>query len=476
VAGGTNASALTVNVNTAAAAIINGGIAVNFFTAGTVGGVSNGLGEAAANSANFGVVGTIQAQGQIVNQASPVINTPTINLGAVRVGAASPTGAVSVTNVATTAPQAALNASITPTSGPITASGSFNLLNPGSTNSTSLVVGLNTGTAGDFTGANAGKATIALVSDASNIGGCGTNCQLTLPSQSVNVAGKVYTAAVGQLTSPTTINFGTVRVGTSVGTQDITITNNAAVTALNDTLNGTLTVSGTGFSGNGASVSGIAAQTSNGAGTLKVGIDTTTAGVKSGSAQVGFASHNPDMADLALSPSSLIALSGTVNAIASPVFSKTSGAATFSGSGTSYTLNLGNLIVGSGLFTDTLQLQNLVSGPADDLLGNFSLANLGLFTGAGFGSVDLSPNAILGGLTLNFDASALGTYSASFTFSGASHNAFQTDLALNTITINLLANVITQGTVPEPGTLALLALGLLALGLAQRQHRRARRR
>jgi hypothetical protein len=43
--------------------------------------------------------------------------------------------------------------------------------------------------------ADAGSATIAFVSDASNVGGCAPNCQMTLASQTVNVSGKVYTQA-----------------------------------------------------------------------------------------------------------------------------------------------------------------------------------------------------------------------------------------------------------------------------------------
>ena len=107
-----------------------------------------------------------------------------------RVGAASPTAFVSVTNQATTPPQAALNASISGNA-PITASGSFNLLDPGATNNNALQVGMNTATAGAING----TATIAFVSDASNVGGCSPNCQFNLPDQNVTVTGGVYQVA-----------------------------------------------------------------------------------------------------------------------------------------------------------------------------------------------------------------------------------------------------------------------------------------
>jgi len=176
---GTNSSAangaMTVNVNTAAAGVVNGNIAVNYFTAGAVNGVSNGLGTAAANSEFYGVAGTIQAVANVINQASPLINNPTINLGNVRVGAMSPTQAVSITNVATVAPQAALNATVS-AAAPITASGSFNLLAPGGTNNSSIVVGMQTVNAG----ANSGTATVAFLSDANNVGNCAPTVSSTL--------------------------------------------------------------------------------------------------------------------------------------------------------------------------------------------------------------------------------------------------------------------------------------------------------
>ena len=65
---------MTVNVNTAAAGTVNGAIAVNFFSAGAVGGVSNGLGEVGVGQASYGVSGTIKTVVNVINQASPLIN------------------------------------------------------------------------------------------------------------------------------------------------------------------------------------------------------------------------------------------------------------------------------------------------------------------------------------------------------------------------------------------------------------------
>ena len=120
---------MTVNVNTAAAGTINGAIAVNYFSAGSVGGVSNGLAEAGVGSSDYAVNGVIQAQGQVINQALPVLNTASVNFGNLRIGSAAPSQRSASPTRPAPPPQAALNASISG-AGPVSASGSFNLLDP----------------------------------------------------------------------------------------------------------------------------------------------------------------------------------------------------------------------------------------------------------------------------------------------------------------------------------------------------------
>jgi hypothetical protein len=273
VAGGANATGMTVSVNTAAAGTIAGAIGVNFYTAGTVAGISNGLGESQVGSASYGVSGTIQTQGQVINQASPLINTPTVALGNVRVGAVSPTQFVSVSNVATTAPQAALDASIS-TTAPLTASGSFTLLNPGATNNTSLRVGMNTATAGSRNG----TATLTLVSDASNVGGCGANCQLALASQTVNVTGAVY--QVAQASLPTAVNVGNFRVGSGPVSQTITIGNTNIAPGFQEGLNVTAGGTSGGATISGGPITNLAAGSTSSA--ISVGLTGTQAGLNTG--------------------------------------------------------------------------------------------------------------------------------------------------------------------------------------------------
>ncbi len=457
---------MVVSVNTAAAGNINGSILVNYSSAGAVGGASNGLGTLGVGSEGYGVNGTIQASGNVINQASPLVNNPTINLGAVRVGAAAPSGTVSVTNVASAPPQAALNAAIAPTSGPITASGSFNLLNPGATNNGSLVVGLNTATAGNFTGGNAGTATINFVSDASNVGGCAPNCQLNLASQTVNVAGKVYTQAVGAA-SGTAINFGVVRVGDTVSAANITISNTAASTALNDSLRADVAGIGGAFSAP-ASVAGIAAQT---AGQLAVGLNTASAGIFSQTGSIGLSSHNADMADVSAGANAVVSLMAQVNNLANGDFDLLSGTGTLSQTGTRYVLDLGTIVLGDTVAT-TLRLDNDVAGPADALSGLFDLAGADDFSYSGWNPLAfLAAGQASGNLNVNWLAGALGLFSDTIIFNGLGTNASDPLGLAQTRQLTIRANVINgvpPGTVPEPGTLALL-LGAAAAGLLARR-------
>ncbi|MDP2368348.1 beta strand repeat-containing protein [Rhodoferax sp.] len=468
---GTNSNAgngsMTVSVNTTAANVVNGSIAVNYFTAGAVNGVSNDLGTASAGSEAYGVAGTIQAQANVINQASPLINNPSIHLGAARVGDASPTAIVSVTNVATAAPQAALNASISSNGAPVTAGGSFNLLAPGGTNSSALQVGLATAGAGNFTGGNAGSATLAFVSDADNVGNCAPNCQLTLASQQVSVSGKVYTQAIGQLAT-TTLDFGVVRVGDTVSARNIVVNNTAAVTALNDTLRANLSgVSGP-FTG-GGSAGGIGAQAGA---AIAVGLNTASAGVYNQAGSVAFLSQNPDLADISAGANGSVQVKAQINNLANADFDILAGLGLLTQSGSNYLLNLGNIVLGNSILT-SLRLDNDVAGPADDLSGLFDLlTNADDFSCTGWGEVTgLAAGQATGNLDIGFLASTVGLFEGVIDFKYVSTNAADPSGRALSRRLVISANVIDQsgGTVPEPGTIHLLVLAAAAAFVARRR-------
>jgi hypothetical protein len=408
-AANTNNGSMIVNVNTGAAGAVNGSIAVNYFSTGTVAGVSNGLGTLAVGSQGYGVQGTIQMNGQVVDQASPHINSPNIDLGNVRQGAASPTGLVSITNVATGNQQAALNASIS-ASIPVTAGGSFNLLAPGATNNSNLSVGINTGTAG----AISGVATIAFVSDASNIGGCAPNCQLNLASQSVVVSGAVYRLA--NPTNATTSVTLAARVGDTSPLGAVTVTN-ASPDIYTEALRVTAGVASSGFSV-GANPGNIAAQST---GTLNVGLSTAIAGHIAGTLGLNYTSTG-----IGTTNAADIGVGGTTIALSGNVY--TAAQAVVQNSVSFGIVHVGDLVAARGV---AVQNGAAVSALNDSLNANIGAAT-GPFTSNG-GSVS---NLLAGGaantsnLTVGLDTGTAGVFSGTAIVNAASHNPEMIDLAL----------------------------------------------
>lgn len=425
-AGATDNSSITVNVNTSAAASINGAIEFNYESAGAVNGVSNGLGTLAVGSDSFGVIGTIQAVGQVVDQAAPVINNGPFNLGNLRMGSMSPTAFVDVTNMATGNDQAALDASIAG-NGLVTAAGSFQDLAPGGNDNSSLSVGVNTGTAGAING----TATLSFVSDASNIGNCAPNCELNLVSQDVGVTANVYRLANPDLNT-TNVTLA-ARVGDSAPTALVSVSNTSAdqFTEALDAAFGTVAA---GFSGQG-SINALAAQGTDNS-SLSVGLaSTATSGSFAGTAAVDFESNGAGTtgeANISVG-SQLVNLVGRVYEAAEAAVNNIN-------------IDFGTVRVG-----DTAQIQEQISNVAsgalvDDLIGDFNPAAAPFSADAG----DLASTGVGAGgdtdLTFTLDTGASGTFAEDVVLNLASSNDDLADLGLDGIqfgltgTVNELAN------------------------------------
>jgi PEP-CTERM motif len=421
-AGGTNAASMVVSVNTSAAGTVNGAIPVNFFTAGAVNGVSNGLGTAAVGSANFGVSGTIQTVVQVVDQAIPVVNNPVIDLGNIRIGSASPTQFVSVTNQATGNAQAALNAGIS-ASAPVTASGSFNLLAPGGTNASALQVGLNTSTAG----ARSGTATVAFVSDASNVGGCEPNCQLTLASQNVTVQGNVFRLA-NPVLGTSSISLA-ARVGDAAPSAGVVLSNSSP-DIYTEGLSSAISTAAAGFSASGA-IANLAAGASN-TSTLRVQLDTSTAGTFGGTAELALASTGAGTtgaADLAL-PGQSANLSGKVY---TPAVAQVATAS----------IDFGIVHVGDAVASQSLTVTNAATQSAlNDVLRGSIGGVAGPFTASGtLGDGLAAGQTDSSSLAVSLGTATAGIFSGSATASFVSHDADLVDLGLGTTSISLAGQV-----------------------------------
>jgi hypothetical protein len=418
-AGATNTTGMTVSVNTSAAGSVNGAIAVNFVSAGAVNGVSNGLGTLGVGSVDYGVQGLIQAN--VINTASPVINNSLIALGNVRVGATSPTGFVSVTNQAGTPPQAALNASISGNA-PVTASGSFNLLDPGATNNSSLQVGMNTAAAGAVNG----TATIAFVSDASNVGNCAPNCLLNLASQNVNVTGAVYRLANPTLNTPS-VSLA-ARVGDAAPSAGVSLTNSSP-DAFTEGLKASVASTPAGFTGSGA-IANLAAQGTDST-TLRVALNTGTAGTFSGNAALALASTGAGTTgapDEAL-PGQSVAVTGKVY---TPAAASVAPAA----------LDFGIVHVGEAVAAKAVTVANVAPMSALNDVLQGSIAAGGAFNASGTLGAGLAAGASDStSLTVGLSTALAGIYAGTATVSLVSHNDDMADLALDGALVQLAGQV-----------------------------------
>jgi len=249
---------------------------------------------------------------------------------------------------------------------------------------------------------------VALVS--SSAGTTSGAPDFSLGSVNVDLTGRIYAPAVAQVATPT-VNFGIVRVGDVVTARTVSVGNSASG-ALTDTLTGNLTGGSVPFTAAG-SFSGLAAGAGNSS-ALTVALNTATAGVFSSNAALAFTSQNPDLADLNL-PGGTVALSAQVNRLAQAALAQIGGAGTLAGAGTSYTLNFGTYVEGSGSFAASLSLGNIAAAPADDLNGSFDLSGIGAgsaFTLVGFNGFSglAAGNSLAGGLSVSFTSGAPGSF------------------------------------------------------------------
>jgi hypothetical protein len=216
-----------------------------------------------------------------INQASPGVASNAVAFGNVRIDSTQ-NQPLSVGNVATTAPQASLDAQLGAVTGAATSNGgTLTQLAPGATNGSNLVVGLGTGTAG----AQSGSVTINLQSD-SMPNGCASHCTVGLASETVNVSGNVYRLANPTLNT-TSVNLGAARVGGTAPMATISVTNTSS-DPYTEGLAATFGAAPTGFTSSG-SIAKLAAQGTDGT-SLHVALDNATAGTFTGNQAVNFTS------------------------------------------------------------------------------------------------------------------------------------------------------------------------------------------
>ena len=159
---------------------------------------------------------------------------------------------------------------------------------------------------------------------------------------------------------------------------------------------------------------------------------------------------------------------------ANPVFVKTGGAGSLSGSGDTFALDLGDLILGSGITTTSLGVLNDVFGPADLVDGKFDLSGVNDFALSGFGPfAGLGAGDLFAGLLASFAATSLGSFDDTIVLNALAYNASGYEQTLS-VTLLLHADVLQQAAVPEPPVIALLLVALALLASAARRRTGAR--
>jgi hypothetical protein len=295
-AGATNSTSLDIGVITSTAGSIAGNATVAFTTdgAGTDGDPALALGAQ-----------TVAVTGGVYAYASASLGTTTIALGNVHAGAVDTkllTLTDSATNIAFTE---ALDASFSGTTGAAIDSGSVYLLGAGATNSTSLSVGLATGTAG----ALSGTAILSLASDGTGLDGLGTTA---LASQTIDITGSVFNYATASLAN--TISLGQHHTGTTASTA-LSLSNIALTGTYSEGLDASFSstsITAGSFSTSGA-VTTLAAGSSNSS-SLVVKLGTGTAGTVTGNAVVTLTSDGAGIDTLGKTSlgTETIAVSGSV--------------------------------------------------------------------------------------------------------------------------------------------------------------------
>lgn len=276
------------------------------------------------------------------------------------------------------------------------------------------------------------------------------------------------TVAYGGDATGTTLSFGVLHVGESAVTKTYSVRNTGAagvaVRGAIQTTVGGASVTDSRLSGTGLTTADLGKLDAD-AGTAgrSVTFTPTTVGALSG--QQLHVTTNFDNVMLGN-----LQIQGSVNHYAEAAWTNATGATLTKLSGTNYTLSFGTISLPSGTLTAELDLLNVLRDAIyqDTLGGTFDLGGVTHFGLGGFDAfAGLASGATDGdfSITLNPAAAGNGTFRDTLVFHPTSSNASGT-WSLGSIQLTIEATV-----VPEPGTIALLSLGGLAL-LGTRRFRR----
>ena len=392
---------------------------------------------------------TVNVTGSVFRLASATDHAPEpINFGNFHVGDTAPSQLLSITNnVPEDGFSESLDASLANPTGGVTTSGSFAGLVPGATDNSNLAVGIDTNTAGN----RSGTATIALTSNGTGNSGLGLT---SLAGQTVNVTGSVYRLADASPHTPEPIDFGILHVGDPAPSQTLSITNSTVNDGFSERLEATIGSATGGMTTNGGFFNGLVPEATNST-NLSVGIDTGTAGDKSGTATITLTSDGTGTSGLGTTSlaSQTVNVAGQVNNFAVADVVKIAGAGAFSMTGANqFSLDLGSIVQGQTALVAELGVENDAAAPSDSLAGSFTLA-APAFALTGFGPfAGVAAGGTLDDLFVELNSSAAGMFSGQITLQPQSTNPTPFSMNLAPITINVIGSVGLGGDYNRNGT------------------------
>jgi hypothetical protein len=310
--------------------------------------------------------------------------------------------------------------------------GNFGPIAPG-TNASGISVTFHATSAGALTGQK-----VHITNNFDNVG-----------DQDLAITGAAYRLASPTTHAPEPVNFGILHVGDPAPSQALSVTNNATNDGFSEKLNasiGSITPTG-GVSTNGGTFMGLAPGSTNNT-SLSVGIDTSTAGVKNGTATISLTSDGAGTSGLGLTSlsSQTVNVIGTVNNYAVAQVLKLSGGGTLTMTAPdTFSLDFGTFLETPGTISTVLGVKNDVAAPSDSLSGSF-MTTPGGYSLSGFsGFSNLAAGSTQGGLNVQLNSGVAGTYTGSITLSPQSVNPTPFTLNLAPITIHLSATILLPG-------------------------------
>ena len=403
---------------------------------------SNSSGYAAAlPGETLTVTGTVAAS-SFVPAIADVLTASPIDFGAVHLEATGQQ-ALDIENAAS-AGAASLDASVLSVNGDATASGSFNDLAPGATDSTDIVAGINTGTAGN----KSGDVALAFVAD-DGTGGSGN-----LPGQDIVVTGSVYREALAALLPVSEI----VHVG-DPGTAAITVANDDPADGYSVSLIASLaaTSGDIGIASGGPTGDIVAGGTNSGS--LVVDFSTAQAGTISGDGTVALTSDGgvgagsiDGLGQTALL-SQVVPVDITVDNYANAELTSNGNLTANGIGGNAFTLDLGTATVGAAALSANLGVLNDVAGPADWLNGTFAVSGDSQFANTGFAAF----STIGAGESLDVGSIALqtgqtGVLSESIVLTPTDTNADGFSKIQTAQTVTVVGTIVASGSIGSTGT------------------------